>query len=119
MPERIPVIRTAHYLADGELRGEAICRAGHKLALPDAEIVDWVPRHAACEPFRWLGEANCLEAFALLGWEHSTTELDHSQILGLGPGGNMEAHPGDRLIPDGNGWFYPMPEEDYQAANHA
>jgi anti-sigma regulatory factor (Ser/Thr protein kinase) len=119
--DRLPAIRTAHYpdADSGGLRGEAVCRAGHTLALPDPEYVDWVYEHATCEALRWLGEANCVQAFALLGWEHSTFELDHSQIRGLGPGGDMTARPGDRLIPDGAGWFYPMAEDEYQRVAHA
>ena len=118
--DRLPVIRTAYYLdADGAMPGATVCRAGHVLDLPNPDPGPWMLGHRTCEPFRWFGEANCEAAFALLGWEHSKTELDHARILGLGPGGDMEAHPGDRLIPDGNGWFFPMSEEDYQAAVNA
>ena len=122
MPDihRLPAIRTAHYPdADGGLHGEAVCLAGHTVALPDPAYVDWAYEHAACEALRWAGEANCVEAFTLLGWEHSDNELDHSEIRGLGPDGGMAARPGDRLIPDGAGWFYPMAEDEYQRVTHA
>jgi hypothetical protein len=111
----LPAIRLSYYVGPGKTeRNFAVCRAGHEVGFPDGWL-DWA-NHGDCEPFRWLGEDNCEEAHALLGWEHSKTELDHSQILGLGPGGDMVAHPGDRLIPDGAGWFYPMAEDEYQAA---
>lgn len=44
---------------------------------------------------RWLGPENCAEVFAMIGWEHSATELEHTKILGLGPEGADIAHWGD------------------------
>ncbi len=112
------MIRTAHYANADGMNGSAVCRAGHTLALPDPACGDWAYEHADCEALRWLGEPNCVEAFALLGWEHSEGELDHAEIRGLGPGRDMTARPGDRLIPDGAGWFYPMAEDEYRPVTH-
>lgn len=49
---------------------------------------------------RWLGPENCEAVFAVLNLEHSTTELDHSEIHGLGPEGNQTASWGDLLVQD-------------------
>lgn len=64
---------------------------------------------------RWLGEENCGQVFALLGWEHPADELDHSAIYGLGPDGSQVARPGDWIVPDDSGWFTPVPDTDYRA----
>lgn len=66
---------------------------------------------------RWLGEQNCVEVFAWLGWEHPAGEQDHAEIRGLGPNGDMTAHPGDWLIRDGEdpAVVTPMRDSVYQA----
>jgi hypothetical protein len=49
---------------------------------------------------RWLGPENCAAVFAVLNLEHSTTELDHSEIHELGPDGDQTASWGDLLVQD-------------------
>lgn len=52
MTDRAPGIRTAHYHVDGQWTGEAVCRAGHTLLLPDPAISAWQDEHIGCEPAR-------------------------------------------------------------------
>lgn len=54
---------------------------------------------------RWLGEENCEQVFAFLGWIHPDNELDHSLISGLGLDGKQEAEPGDWIVCDEDGVF--------------
>lgn len=48
------------------------------------------------QAIRWIGESNCAEVFAFLGWDHPEDETDHGLIYL----GDDEAHPGDWIIRD-------------------
>lgn len=67
------------------------------------------------EAIRWLGEQNCAEVFAFLGWDHGVDETDHRVIRGLGAAGDLEAHWGDWLVRDDDGVVSPMRDSTYQA----
>ncbi len=63
-------------------------------------------RPVEVKAIQWVGEANCAEVFAFLGWDHAAwaDETDHSEIhipdLARGP---VTARHGDWLVLDKHG----------------
>jgi hypothetical protein len=60
------------------------------------------------QAIQWVGEANCEAVFAFLGWHHSDTETDHSVIYLEGLDTQWTAEPGDWIVRDADGEFYPV-----------
>lgn len=44
---------------------------------------------------KWMGPVNCAEVYRMIGWEHSFSCLNHSEITGLGPKRDETAYWGD------------------------
>lgn len=57
------------------------------------------------QAIRWLGEPNCEQVFAFIGWTHPNDETDHTLIGGLGVDGEQEAEIGDWIVRDEDGVY--------------
>lgn len=67
---RLPHITTVSYYDDGVWSGQARCRGGHQIALPDQDFAAWQYEHSGCQ----------LAAAAVPA---ATTELDAQEVTDL------------------------------------
>lgn len=63
-------------------------------------VAQYVTQPIKVEAIRWLGETNCEETFAFIGWQHPNDETNHTLICGLGLDGKQEAEIGDWIVRD-------------------
>ena len=63
-------------------------------------------RPVVVEAVQWLGEGNCEEVFAFLGYDHTEETGDHSEIHIPTLEGIMSAQVGDWIIKGVKGEFY-------------
>lgn len=58
-------------------------------------------RPQVVEAVQWVGDENCEEVFAFLGWEHPDDEEDHSLIyVSVYPNGVLETVPNEAVLND-------------------
>jgi hypothetical protein len=77
-------------------------------------------RPAPVQAVQWVGESNCAEVFAFLGWEHPEDESDHSVIL---LDNSVTARPGHWIVKTADGTTFPVSpgvfRRDYEPADSA